>query len=227
VPITTFGSLISEPTAAMIWLGKSGIDDVSDLEGKSIGISGLPSERALLENVLQREGLTPDDVEITLSDYDMVPDLVSGRVDAILGAANVEGAELEARGLNPVVTPLSDFGVPSYEEFVLIIRSDRLAKDPNMVRAFMTAVARGTAAAIEDPKAAASVMERSVGADPDRSRKVNEALVEATLPLLSRDGAMDPDQAESLASWMEEEGMVEEAPSADELLTNDYLPPAS
>ncbi|HEX5989931.1 MAG TPA: ABC transporter substrate-binding protein [Solirubrobacterales bacterium] len=222
-PITAFGSLVSKPTAAMIWPRGSGIGGVSDLKGKTIGFAGLPFEREFLVRILEQEGLALSDVKIITDDYYLVSTVVSGQVDAIFGAANVEGAELKALGFDPVITPVSSFGIPPYDELVLITRSDRLAKEPDAIRAFMAAVARGTAAAIEDPEAAASVIERSIGADADRSRKVNEAQVEATLPLLSRDGYLDPDQAKGLVDWMQEEGMAQQAPSVDELFTDEYL----
>lgn len=187
-PITAFGSLVQEPTAAMIWLGKSKIDGVADLEGKTVAITGLPFERSFLQDILAGAGLSLDDVKVERADYDLVPALVKGRADAILGSGNLEGAELESRGLDPVVTPVTDLGISPYEELVLITRSDRLAREPRSIRSFMKAVERGAAAAIEDPRAAAEAIEGSVGANPDSSRKVTEAQVEATLPLLAGTG---------------------------------------
>jgi putative hydroxymethylpyrimidine transport system substrate-binding protein len=186
-PVVAFGSLISQPTAAMIWLEKSKIGGIADLKGKTVAVTGLPFEMDFLQSILARADLTLDDVKVERSDYYLVPALVQGRADAILGSSNLEGAELEARKLDPVVTPVTDLGIPAYEELVLITRSDRLAKEPRAIRIFMKAVERGTAAAIEDPGAAAAAIEESIGAKPDSSRKVTEAQLEATLPLLSAD----------------------------------------
>ena len=184
-PVAAFGSLIPEPTAAMIWLKKSKIDEIADLRGKTIAITGLPFERDHLQSILAEAGLTLNDVKVERADYDLVPALLSGRADAILGSSNLEGAELESRGLDPVITPVTDLGVPAYDELVLIARPDLLSEDPRSIRNFMTAVERGTATAIEDPKAAAAAIEGSIGADPDASRKSTAAEVKATLPLLS------------------------------------------
>jgi putative hydroxymethylpyrimidine transport system substrate-binding protein len=184
-PVIAVGSLVPEPTAAMIWLKKSKIADIADLKGKTIAFTGLPFERDMLEEILVGAGLTLDDVRLQRADYDLVPALVSGRADAILGSSNMEGAELEARGLGPVVTQVTDLGIPAYEELVLIARPDRLAREQRAIRSFVKAVERGTAAAIEDPRAAAAAIEGGVGAKPDSSRNVTEAQLEATLPLLS------------------------------------------
>lgn len=206
LPITAVGSLVSEPTAAMIWLKKSKIGGVADLKGRTVGIYGLDSERALLQSILKRAGLTLDDVKVKQVEYDTVPALVSGRVDAVFGnSGNIEGAELESRGLQPVVTPVQELGVPAYDELVVIARPDRLRKDPRLIPDFMSAVARGTAAAIEDPKAAAEAIAEE---SETSNKKAVEATVEATLPLLSESGEMNPEQEADLVDWMQEEGLI-------------------
>ena len=210
-PIIAVGSLVSEPTAAMIWLGKSKIAGIADLKGKTIAIPGLSFQRGLLQSLLAQAGLKLADVNVERVDYELLPALVSGRADAIFGGSwNVEGIELEARGLEPVVTRVSDAGVPTYDEFVLVAHRDRLARDPQSIRDFISATARGTAAALEgDPKATAeAILEVSEKTD----QKATEAEVEATLPLLSEDGYMDPGEAERLMDWMREEGLIRRAP---------------
>lgn len=221
-PIVAVGSLVPQPTAAMIWLEKAKIDDIADLKGKTVGFYGLSFERELLENVLRHAGLTRKDVRVEEVGYETVPALASGKVDAIFGdSGNVEGVELESRGLKPVVTGVQDLGVPAYDELVVIARPDRLREDPRLIPDFMSAVARGTAAAIADPKAAAKTIIEYSEADP--SRKATEASIEATLPLLSGDGHMDPDQASRLVDWMHEEGLIRRTVPVSALLTNSYL----
>lgn len=223
--IVAAGSVVPEPTAAMIWLEKSKIGGLADLKGKTIGVYGLSFERGILESVLARAGLTLDDVKVKKVEHETVPDLVSGRIDATFGNSwNVEGAELEARGLEPVITRVQDLGIPSYDELVVVARSERLRKDPQLIPDFLSAVARGTEAAIEDPEAAVkAIVEEKENREEKPNKKGIEAAVEATLPLLSRDGYMDPDQAAGLIDWMHEEGIIERPLPVSELLTNEYV----
>lgn len=202
-PIDAFGSLISQPTAALIWPRKARIDGVAGLKGKTVAITGLPFEEAFLEAVLERAGMTLGDVKVIRADYDLLPALIKGRADAILGSWNIEGVELEARGFEPVVTHLEDLGIPSYDEFVLITRSERVDEEPGRIRGFMSALSRGTAAAVEDPEAAARLIARQRGEKPGKALK---AAVKATLPLLSQSGSVSSD--EEIADWMHEEGML-------------------
>lgn len=221
-PVAAFGSLISQPTAALMWPKKSKIGGIAGLKGKTIAITGLPFEEGFLESVLARGGLTLKDVKLVRADYELVPTLLSGHADAIFGSWNVEGVELEKKGLKPVIKRVQDLGIPPYEELVLIARPDRLAKESQVIRTFMAALAQGTAAAIKDPETAAALIASNRG---EELTPMLKAQVEATVPLLSKTGEMDPEKASGLVAWMHEQGMVENEPSASELFSNDYLPP--
>jgi putative hydroxymethylpyrimidine transport system substrate-binding protein len=222
-PIVVVGSLVSQPTAAMIWLKKSHIGGIADLKGKTVAIPGLPFQKAFLQSILAHGGMTLDDVKVESVGYDLVPALASGRADAIFGgSANLEGVRLEARGLEPVITPVQKFGIPDYDELVWVAPSKLVAEDPKLVRAFNWAVDSGTVAALEDPKGAAKEIDEAVESTPESDLKTTEAEVEATFPLLARDGSTDPDQASQLIDWMYEEGMIKRKPPVSALLTNDY-----
>jgi putative hydroxymethylpyrimidine transport system substrate-binding protein len=215
IPIVALGSLVSQSTTSMIWLEKSGVDDVADLRGKTIAFQGLPFEEAFLKAVLRRAGLTPADVKIkqtiARAQFKLVPELASGRADAIFGGTeDAEGVELEARGLKPVVTPIRELGVPDYDELVVIARRDRVAKEPELFRRFMATVRQGTAAAIEDPEAATEAVIAGLEGEgyDEVDRSTVEAGVEATLPLLSRTGRIDQAQEKRLLDWMRAEGIL-------------------
>lgn len=224
--VVAIGSVISKPTAAMIWLKGSGVDEIADLKGKKIATSGALYQSDLLEQALAQAGLTPDDVEVVAAGYELVPKLLSGEVDAIFGgSANIEGAALEARGAEPVITPVQELGAPAFDELMVIARPECVAKHPALYRRFMAAVARGTDAAKKDPHGTALAIERDIGSDPKAGRKENEAQVAATLPLLSHSGRIDLAQAADLVKWMRDNGMIEEEPKVEQLFTNDYLAP--
>lgn len=223
-PIIAIGSLLSQPTTAMIWLKRSKIHALADLKGKTIATSGLPYQKRFLAAVLARAGLSLEDVHLEPLGYDLVPALLSGKVDASFGGSwNLEGVTLAERGANPVIRRVQSLGAPSYEELVVITRRDLLAEKPDLVRDFMSAVRRGTATALEDPRAAVRFMKETDETNPKDDAKVIEAELKATLPLLSKTGRVDPGKADELVSWMYEQGMIQRRLSASELLNNSYL----
>jgi putative hydroxymethylpyrimidine transport system substrate-binding protein len=223
-PIVAVGSVVSQPTIAMIWLKKSRIDSIGDLKGKTIGYPGLPFQRSFLQSVLARKGLALGDVKLKRVGYKLVPALVDGRVDAIFGGSwTHEGIDLKLRGLQPVITKARSLGLPAYDELVVITKPDRLVKNPQSVRNFMSALARSTVAAVESPKAAVRAIELGQEQDPEASREVTEAEIGATFPLLSEDAYIDRHRASRLISWMYEEEMIRRKPSVSKLFTNRYL----
>jgi putative hydroxymethylpyrimidine transport system substrate-binding protein len=225
--VVAIAALVNRPLTSMIWLGKSGIKGVGDLKGKTVATAGIPYQEAFLKTILARVKLAPDDVKTVNVGFGLLPALIGGSAQAMLGGySNVEGVDLRRRGKDPVITPVDQLGVPTYDELVLVADRKALAADPDKFRLFVAALQRGTEAAAEQPAAATkAVLEANDGLDP----KLTEAEVEATLPLLSARvpdqpfGYMDPEQWRTFAGWMRDNGLIEGLPEPAELLSDDYL----
>ncbi|MFL5899037.1 MAG: ABC transporter substrate-binding protein [Solirubrobacterales bacterium] len=217
-PVIAVGSLLPRSTLSMIWLRKSKIRDIADLKGRTVAVPGIPYQGKLLRLLLEQAGLTLRDVKIRVVGYNLVPALVSGRADAIFGGSwNLEGAVLRAHSMRPVIIPVRRLGVPVYDEAVVIARTRRVARSPQLIRKFMAAVARGTAAAIKNPEAAVQAIEKSPEGGNVFGHKAVEAEVKATLPLLSRTGRLSPAHTRTLVNWMHEQSLIEREPRGSEL----------
>ncbi len=215
-------ALVSRPLTSMIWLKKSGIKGVGDLRGKTIATAGIPYQDAYLKTILARAHLTPSDVNPVNVGYGLLPAIIGGKAQAMLGGfSNIEGVDLRERGEDPVVTPVDQLGVPTYDELVLVAQGKRLEENPESIRLFLAALARGTKAAIENPSATAAAL---IEANPDLDPKLAQAEVAATLPLLSRSGAMNPAEWQHFIGWMRDNGLISSLPKSGEVLDNSYLP---
>jgi len=226
--VVAVAALVNRPLTSMIWLKSSGIKGVGSLEGKTIATAGIPYQDAFLKTILARVKLTPDDVKAVNVGFGLLPALLGGSAQAMLGGfSNVEGVDLRERGKAPVVTPVDKLGVPTYDELVLVARPQSLEEDPEKFRLFLAALARGTKAAVAQPGAATQAI---VEANPDLEPKLAAAEVKATLPLLGADsgerpyGYMDPDEWATFAGWMRDNGLIESLPDPSELLDDGYLP---
>jgi putative hydroxymethylpyrimidine transport system substrate-binding protein len=225
--VLAVAALVGQPLTSTIWLRKSGIKGIADLRGKTIATAGIPYQDAYLRTILARANLSPADVRTVNVGFGLLPALAGGRAEAMLGGfRNVEGVDLRLRGLDPVVTPVDQLGVPSYDELVLVARRDRLEQDPEEIRLFIAALARGTAAAAERPNAALAAL---LEANPDLEPKLTRAELAATLPLLepASDGRpygyMDPARWGRFVAWMRDNGQIDSLPEPSRLLSNDYL----
>jgi putative hydroxymethylpyrimidine transport system substrate-binding protein len=219
--VVAVGAVVDRPLTSLIWLKKSGVKGVADLRGKTIATAGIPYQDAYLKTILARAKLTPADVNTVNVGYGLLPALVGGRAQAMLGGfSNVEGVDLRLRGKDPVVTPVDKLGVPSYDELVLVAKGERLEEDPETIRLFLAALARGTAAAIQSPGAAANAL---LEANSDLDPKLTKAEVATTLPLLSKSGFMEPPKWNRFIAWMQQNGLISNLPPASAVLSNAYL----
>jgi putative hydroxymethylpyrimidine transport system substrate-binding protein len=226
--VVAIAALVNRPLTSLIWLQKSGIKGVGDLKDKTVATAGIPYQDAFLKTILARVKLTPDDVKAVNVGFGLLPALLGGSAQAMLGGySNVEGIDLRERGKDPVITPVDQLGVPTYDELVLVARRQTLEEDPQKFRLFLAALARGTEAAVAQPGAATSAIAE---ANPDLEPNLTAAEVKATLPLLGARtkrqpfGYMDPEEWTAFAAWMRDNGLIESLPTASDLLDNGYLP---
>jgi len=225
--VVAIAAIVNRPLTSMIWLRKSGIKGVPDLAGKTIATAGIPYQDEFLRTILARASLTPSDVKAVNVGFGLLPALVGGSAQAMLGGfSNIEGVDLRERGKAPVVTPVDQLGVPTYDELVLVANREQLEADPEKFRLFIAALERGTDAAVAEPNAATKAI---VEANHDLEPKLTAAEVEATLPLLGARipgqpfGYLDPEAWATFAGWMRDNGLVGGLPSVEALIDNSYL----
>ncbi|MEZ5075879.1 MAG: ABC transporter substrate-binding protein [Solirubrobacterales bacterium] len=226
--VVAVAAIVNRPLTSMFWLRKSGVKGVAGLKGKTIAYAGIPYQEAFLETILARADLTLSDVKAVDVGFGLIPALLGGSAEAMLGGySNVEGVDLRERGKDPVITPVDELGVPTYDELVLVANRERLEQDPEKIRLFIAALERGTEAAVAKPNEATEVI---AAANDDLDPKLTRAEMEATLPLLdAREpgrpyGYMDPDAWEAFAAWMRDNELIESRLGPGQLLSNDYLP---
>jgi putative hydroxymethylpyrimidine transport system substrate-binding protein len=225
--VIAVGAVVQEPLTSLISVGDAGITGIEDLEGRTIATAGIPYQDAFLDAILAREDLRRDDVSVVDVGLNLLPAVLSGRADAMLGGfRNVEGVDLELRGEDPRVEPVDELGIPTYNELVLVASEEQLEEDPEAIRLFLAALERGTEIAAGDPELATdAVLEAGEGLDP----RLTAAEIDATLPLLqqTRDrpyGYMDPREWEEFIGFMADQGQIEVRYHPSEVLTNEHLP---
>jgi len=227
LPVKAIAALVSTPLTSVIWLRGSGIHGIKDLRGKTIATAGIPYQAAYLKTILERAGLSPGDVNAVDVQQGLLPAILSGRAEAMLGGfLNVEGVDLELRGKNPTVIPVDRLGIPTYDELVLVANSDRLDRSSREMKLFIAALERGTKAATAEPAAATkAILDAGKGLSP----RLTAAEVRKTLPLLLPAdkhpyGYMDPRQWSRFAHFFADHGVIQALPAAGDALTNQYLP---
>jgi putative hydroxymethylpyrimidine transport system substrate-binding protein len=220
------GALVQRPLSSLISL-KGKVKTPRDLAGTTVGVTGLPSDEAALSAILATAGVDRKRVKSVDVGFNLVPSLLSKKVDAVLGAYwNIEAVELAREHKDPTVIRIDDVGVPTYQELVFAARQDYVGEQGEVVRRFMQALARGAEAMRADPNVAVDAL---VAANKDLDRDTQLAMIRKTLPVFfpaagKPFGWMDPTEWARYGHWMQDNELVSNPPDAQRALTNEFLP---
>jgi len=226
--LVSVGALVQKPLTSLISLGRKPLRRPSQLEGKKVGTAGIPYQDAYLETILGKAGADPSRVTSINVGFNLVPALLTKKVDAVLGMFwNVEGVELERRKKDPVILRMDEIGVPTYNELVVVARAaDVRARGP-LLRRFMRALARGHEQVRKDVQTGVDAL---VQANPDLEPGLQRAQIKATLPAFFPTdknrpfGYQDPLAWRRYALWMAENKLIPDAQIAQRAFTNEFLP---
>ena len=182
--VEAVAALVPTPLNTLLISSKSGITSIKGLAGKKIGTNGDPIETAVLNTILKKNGVNPSSTQQIAVSEGLIPAMLSGNVQAIIGGyRNVEAIQLKLKGQPPVEYKVEDEGVPTYDELVIVAQKSKLASDPGyaaMVRDFLAGLAKGDAAAQASPSAAIAALKPVVGAGGYTDADIN-AMVPVTV----------------------------------------------
>jgi putative hydroxymethylpyrimidine transport system substrate-binding protein len=227
--LVSIAALVQRPLTSIIALGDQHIQSVANLAGKRVGTAGIPYQAAELKTVLRKAHVNPSSVDEVNVGFNLVPAMLSGKVAATLGGFwNYEALQLQLMGKRPVVIPVDQAGVPTYNELVLVVREDEARHDGQDLRAFLNALTHGEQQVKANPAAATKLL---LKANPSLEAKLEQESIEQTLPAAypangsEPYGYQDPKAWASFAQWMFSEGLVHSAPSTlSQPYTNEFLP---
>ncbi|MBX4181188.1 ABC transporter substrate-binding protein [Sodalis sp. CWE] len=135
-PLIHVGTLIDTPLNTIITLDKK-IRSLSDLKGKKIGFSVSGLEETILDTMLRHNRLSIKDVKMVNVNFQLIHALIAKKVDAIIGGyRNIEVLALKQCGENPILFNVEDYGVPVYDELI-IVANKRTLKKQNIDRFFI------------------------------------------------------------------------------------------
>ncbi len=204
-------SLLQRPLAAL--LTRPGVRGPRDLEGKRVGVTGLPSDDAVLASIVKGAGGDPARVRRTTIGFDAVRALLAGKVDAATAFWNVEGVALRAKRPGTRVFRVDDFGAPPYPELVLVTERTTIQDSPALVQGTVTALRRGYREVLLGPEEAVGVMVDTV---EGVKRATLQAQLDALSPALTAGGlpfgTLDLASLTAWARWEQRFGITRRRP---------------
>ena len=221
LPLRSIATLVATPLNSIVVLADGGVNEIADLRGRKVGYSLAGFEDALLATVLERHGLSLDDVETVDIHFSIVPALLSGRVDAVIGAfRNFEPVKLMLEGREGKTFFLEEEGVPTYDELIVVTHESRAGSEE--MAAFVRALERGVIYLINHPRESWDLF---AGYRDDLDNELNRLAWDETLPRFAlRPGAIDSARYEAFARFLETRGLIEKARPAKDYLAPQIMP---
>ena len=213
LPLVRFGTLVSTPLNSLVVLKDGPIKSIADLAGKKVGFSVGGFEDALLKSMLETHGLKLDDIELVNVNFSLSPSLITGQVDAVIGAyRNFELNQMDIEGRPGTAFYPEEHGVPVFDELILVTNDSQ--RDNPALSKFMEAIQRATTYIINHPQGAWELFKNS---SPDTlDNELNRRAWTDTLPRLAlRPAAMDVQRYEKFAAFMKSQGLIDSTPAVD------------
>ncbi|TNC49424.1 ABC transporter ATP-binding protein [Rubellimicrobium rubrum] len=207
MPLVRVGTLIDAPLTCLLTLRDGPVQDIADLQGRRVGFSVPGVQEALLAQMLENGGLTLDDIELVNVGWSLSPAVMSGQVDAVIGAfRNFELNQMEIEGVAGRCFNPEDEGVPAYDELIYVANPERM--DPDVIRRFLGATARATQFIQDRPEESWAVFS---GSSAELDDELNRRAWADTVPMFAaRPNKLDEDRYAKFAEFLRTAGLIDE-----------------
>lgn len=205
LPLQRVGTLVATPLSCLLVLAEGPIATPADLKGHKVGFSVGGVEEAVLGRVLNTHGVSLDDVELINVNWSMSPALMSGQVDAVIGAfRNFELNQMDIEGVPGRCFYVEEEGLPPYDELIYVANKDTM--DVDLIQRFLSATEKATQYIINHPDESWEIF---AGTAPELKDELNKRAWADTLPRFAlRPAAMDVGRYARFETFLHDAGLI-------------------
>lgn len=225
VGVKSVGAIVREPLNRVVSLAESNIKSPKDLEGKTVGYTGIPLNESIVKTMVEKDGGDPSKVDLVDVGFELNASLISKKADAVVGAyINHEVPLLEFEGYKTAHFDLTEYGVPSFYELIAVTSDKTWKENPKLIEAFWRAAEKGFDDVKANPDEALNVlMANQEQENFPLEEKVEKESLEILLPLMESEqgfGYQDEEAWQKTADWMKQTGLIKQEPAVEELFVN-------
>ncbi|WP_424931276.1 ABC transporter substrate-binding protein [Amaricoccus macauensis] len=205
LPLKRVGTLVATPLNCLLVQEDGPIESIADLKDKKVGYSVSGVEEAILGSLLKANGLTMDDVELINVNWALSPSLMSGQVDAVIGAyRNFELNQMEIEGHPGHCFYVEEEGLPAYDELIYVANSETM--DEEMIARFLGATERATQYILNHPEESWEIF---ASTSSELQNELNEKAWVDTYPrFATRPAALDAGRYQAFEAFLQEAGLI-------------------
>jgi putative hydroxymethylpyrimidine transport system substrate-binding protein len=212
LPLVRIGTLVATPLNTLVVMADSGIKNLAQLKGKTIGYSIGGFETVILKVMLESQGLSLDTVKLVNVNFSLSPSLFSGSTDAVIGAyRNFELNQMDIEGRPGRAYFVEEYGIPFYDELILVTHRDYVKE--TKLRRFIDALEEGVQFLVNHPDESWKLFVRG---RKDLDNQLNRLAWRDTLPRFAlRPGALDRARYQRFAKFLKEHGLIKKIPQIE------------
>jgi len=205
LPLKRVGTLVATPLNCLLVLEDGPIETPADLKGKKIGFSVGGVEEAVLQSVLGTHGVGLDDVELVNVNFSLSPSLMSGQVDAVIGAfRNFELNQMDIEGVAGKCFFVEEEGLPPYDELIYVANPDKM--DADMIARFLAATEKATQYIVNHPGDSWEIFSAT---STELQDELNDRAWDDTIPRFAlRPAAFDAGRYAAYEQFLFEAGLI-------------------
>ena len=208
LPLVRIGTLVATPLNCLLVLEQGPVKSLADLKGRKIGYSVAGVEEALLTGMLAPHNVKLSDIELINVNFSLSPALMSGQVDAVIGAfRNFELNQMDIEGVKGRCFYLEEEGIPSYDELIYVANPEIM--DADKMERFIGATELATQFIINNPQESWEIFS---GTAKELQNELNKRAWADTLPRFAlRPAAFDAGRYQRFQAFLIESGLLSEA----------------
>lgn len=224
--IKSIGAVVQSPLNIVLSLEDKNIKTPNDLVGKTIGYAGTVMSEALIQTMMEAVGADYSDVNMLNVGFELMSSMTTDSVDATIGClVNHEVPQLEKEGYDVNYFMVSDYGIPNYYEEVFLANTDMIENEPEVLKGFLRASAKGFEDFKKDPDGCLKIlMDNQNEENFPLTQEVEEKSVQTLLPLMDTEKASFLTQTEenwqANIDWMYERGLIKEKVDVSDVMVN-------
>ena len=205
LPLQRVGTLVATPLSCLLVLADGPVKTPADLKGRKVGFSVGGVEEAVLGQILKTHGVSLDDIELINVNWSMSPALMSGQVDAVIGAfRNFELNQMDIAGVPGRCFYVEEEGLPPYDELIYVANTDTM--DVDMIRRFLAATEKATQYIVNHPTESWQVFASTA---PELQDELNKRAWGDTVPRFAlRPAALDAGRYASFEAFLHDAGLI-------------------
>jgi putative hydroxymethylpyrimidine transport system substrate-binding protein len=212
LPLVRFATLVATPLNTLVVLADSDIKNIADLKGKTVGYSIGGFESVLLKVMLERQGLSLENIKLVNVNFSLSPSLFTGATDAVIGAfRNFELNQMDIEGRPGRAFYIEEHGIPPYDELILVAHQDHVTKPK--LRKFVDALEAGVQFMVNHTEDSWQLF---IQGRKDLDNKLNRLAWRDTLPRFAlRPGALDRSRYKRFAEFLKKQALIKKIPKLE------------